>query len=460
MSEIRKLMNEHLSHLESSDPHGIEPAPVVIASRRRRRARAALVTGAAVGVFALAGAGTWLGLRMWDAAPIASNPPLPSVSESPSPLPTPTPTPEESPVLWAGFVTGDDVDVLARLKDPTTGETWSVPTEIDDPGIQDAETSARYFEVGARGTATIVVEVWPDFDLSFGEYAIGGIYEVDGDEIRFIACPSARGSDTCIDEPYGWAGAARVIARDIHYDSLTYPAVAFPQAEWRLTPARSTDSYAGWGSAFLGYAYMFDGIDQTAVLAELMGPDGFLSLPLGDSALVETRGPGIVAGTVNSNFGIVTPFQSFIPSAGYFVSPWYGVDVVTWDDGKDSFTHTPSWAEDSEKWAVVPAKETCAAVDETLLESMDPAQWQAAGKHTAGQTVYLPVEGGNATARAVWEWMSENSWAEQIDPTLTYPYDTFDQFLDARSVFAWERPDGEWVLAIDSFARQHVYECA
>jgi len=243
---------------------------------------------------------------------------------------------------------------------------------------------------------------------------------------------------------------------ETHYDSLTYPANVSPVEDWSLGTAAATE-YSG-SEAIFGTANYFPGIAPEYPDESLYGwDDRHLLAALGASALVEFRGEGDVSGTTGVRFAIETPFGSQINLAQAAQHEWYGAGVVTWDDGVDSFAAS---ADKGGAWNVIPAASACFGADEVLLDDFDPNEWRAMGKHSAGSTVYLPVKGGNAAAKATWEWMRDNSWADQIDEGESYPYDTYGAFLTGRSVFTWQRPDGAWVLAISREAGQRVYECA
>jgi hypothetical protein len=287
------------------------------------------------------------------------------------------------------------------------------------------------------------------------------MFEIEGDTARMLTCPSARAGDTCLDWSTDWEEPGRSLDPDTHYDSLTYPERVQPLEGWTFStaPLASAD-WVDSTNAF-GDANTFPGIATTAEERSSLGRDERIEIvALGESTLVEFRAPGAVPGLTDSRFAMETPYGGVIPSNSSFTDAYYGVGAVTWNDGVDTFTHPEIWGDAPQEFPVRAASLACFGPDETLAQDFDPSEWEVAGTHRLGFDVYLPSEDDNELARAVWITMRDNSWGTDIDPALEYPYATLDEFLDARSVFAWERPDGEWVIAMDGFAGQRVYECA
>lgn len=388
--------------------------------------------------------------------------PEPSASAS-----APEPSPSVTPVAIPEFprVTGADAGVLERLWSPTTGETWHDPVPIENLGLlaydNGIEDNYSYFEIGNRGSARIVAAVPEYFEYFFGGYAVYAMFEIEGDEARLITCPSARAGDACLDWSTDWEEPGRALDTLTHYDSLTYPEHAEVLEGWTLDLAHL--AAADWVDAIqsFGDANAFPGITLAPEEAEFLGRGTPMEIAgLGASTLIEYRAPGDVPGLTDSRLAIETPYGGIVPSLSAFVSSYYGTGAVTWNDGVDTFTHPGIWDPTPQTFPVRPAGGTCFGPDETIAEDFDPSQWVVAGKHRLGFDVYVPADAGNELARAVWTTMRGASWGEDIEPELAYPYETLAAFLDARSLFAWERPDGEWVIAIDDFAGQRVYECA
>jgi hypothetical protein len=352
------------------------------------------------------------------------------------------------------------------LRTPTTGETWHDPVPIDNLGLHTVEEfgiedTYSYFEVGTRGAATIVVTVPEYFEYFSGGFPVYAMFEVEGGEARMITCPSARAGDSCLDWSTDWEQPGRSLDASTHYDSLTYPERIEPLEGWTLTTAHLASSdWVGPVETF-GDANSFPTIATTDEERAFLGREERIMLTeMGDSALVEFRTAGDVPGLTDSRLAIETPYGGIIPSNSAFTSAYYGAGAVTWNDGTDTFTHPELWGDSTTAYPVRAAGLACFGPDETLAGDFDPSQWEVAGTHRLGFDVYVPRDAGNELARAVWITMRDSSWGADIEPSLAYPYETLGEFLDARSVFAWERPDGEWVIAVDGFASQRVYECA
>ena len=361
------------------------------------------------------------------------------------------------------MVSGVDVGVLERLENPTTGEAWHEPREIENMGLAAPKGShdlARYFEVGTHGDARIVAQVYPHYDYTFAENGVEALFEVDSNGARQIACPSTRATDPCVPFVPSWEERGRSIDLSTHYDSLTFPLTTTPTPGWRLSTSAGPTSYV-YEMDLFGYGVAWPAIavdDATRAERGLMHVTTLVQL--GDSRLVEARTPGNIEGTVRSVLGIETPFSSFIPIAPLADHErWYGEGAVTWDDGQETFTHSNIDSGGDFTTEIAPAEAVCAANEDTLAANFDPTEWQVAGHHRQGPPVYVPVDGGNSLAKSAWTWMRAHSWDDHIGSDLPYPYDSYAEFLAARSLFAWERPDGEWVIAVDGFAAPTVNEC-
>ncbi|WP_291379649.1 hypothetical protein [Demequina sp.] len=418
---------------------------------RRKSAGAALIVALSVAVAACSGGNSA------DPSPSAT----PSASAAPSASPSVAPPPPHE------IVSGADVAVLERLNAPTTGETWHEPREIANLGLFyypafDIEDTYRYFEVGNLGAARLVVATTEYFEFYSGGYEVYALFVVTDTSAAMITCPSARGSDACLDWSADWEEPGRYLEPSVAFDTLTYPANVEPLAGWVLQPARlATTSHSTSLQAY-GDANEFPSIATTPDERAFLGRDTRILLTaLGDSNLVEFRAEGDVSGLTDSRYAVETPYGAVVPSESAFSAAYYGQGAVTWTDGTDTFTHPDaSGSGGTMEYPVRSASLACFGPDETIADAFDPSEWEVAGSHRLGFDVYLPVAGGNDLAQDVWQTLRDASWGEDIEPSLAYPFDTFDQFLTARSVLAWERPDGEWVIAIDGYAGQRVYECA
>lgn len=472
MSDIRDVLRTRTSGLAASlrNTDEFDLASTRGTVKRKRAVRAAVVsTAAAVAVVAV-GAGAWAGYSALTVGPATSPSPSATPSGSASEGPSSTPSPSVTPTPDREIVSGADVEILERLENPTTGEHWHEPQPIENLQLEDnadGEDLNNYFAVGTHGKATIIVSTASEFIVYGNGFPVGLMYESDDDGLRFIACPSARDSDDCIDADLVPESVA--IDTTTHYDSLTYPATISPVAGWNLHRTIPDGSYV-LGSSYFGSANTFPGnVSETNDISTFGYEDRIELASLGESTLAEYRVRGMVPGTTASRYVIETPFGSVIwlgegNGNSWEPSPvngeWYSAGAVTWDDGKNTFTKSPEGASSFEKPRPVPAAELCFAPDEVTVDALDPEQWVAAGDHTEGPRVYLPVEGGNDQSKATWKWLSENSFGSEGDEADVYPYSSYKEFLADRSVFAWQRPDGQWVLAINSYAGQRVYECA
>ena len=230
-----------------------------------------------------------------------------------------------------------------------------------------------------------------------------------------------------------------------------------PAKGWSIdTGLNSVDG--AWSSGTFGTVNDFPAFassDDAVANVQYLGESREIAR-LGQSRLIEYRGYADVDGTVGSRFAVRTPFGSEILLDRALWNTWYGDGRVAWADGEDTWGPLDPELEQSAR--VLQAGAYCFSPHEVLIESFDASEWTTAGVHTQGVDVYLPVEGGNDLAKATWKWMKDNSfgWTDE-NP---YPYKKYEDFLEDRSVFAWERPDGQWVLGLNSNAVQSVYECA
>jgi len=366
-----------------------------------------------------------------------------------------------------GIVSGKDVTILERLQSPTTAEVWQTPVEISNLALFTHTDGAtrddyRYFQIGSRDGSRIIAVVEPHFTPLLVAQSIVAVIESDGTSVRMIMCPSARESDGCLSFSNDWVTAGRSLDTATHYDSLTYPRTVEPVPGWTLNVAPLAAS--PWAQTFeaFGEASSFPAFPADADALDMTGHDGQRRViaSLGDSSLVEWRSPSPIRGLVESYLTIETPYGANIASRMTFTSDWYGVDAVTWDDGRDTFTHQTPWGGGTETYPVRSANLTCVIADDALATTFKRNEWVKAGTHRTGRDVYVPKPGGNPLSTAVFNTMKDTSWADEVDPDFAYPYTSYADFEAARSVFAWQRPDGEWVIAIDAFAAQYVYECA
>ncbi|MFV0633783.1 hypothetical protein [Demequina sp.] len=437
------------------------------AVRGRRRTRAVLAgAGGAVAAVAI-GALAWVGYGTLQPEPAMPGPsptqdPTPAATASSSPSPTPTNSTGEGTPAPASAM-GDDAQWLERVVSPTTGETWHAPVALGALGLVGGSGSEQlqYYDIGSVGTWEIVATVWPEFQYFSGGYPVEHLLLMRDGEVRLLTCPSSQSDDTCIvaDDTEGLAEDGTV-----HVDSLSYPN-SVTTAEGLTVQTATPQGYGqrtAYAHEYAGALVAAPGIELTVDDRDFLGMGERRELAtLGDSVLVEDRIDGWVEGLTDARYRIVTPF------GGEIDLPWaladaYGAGAVAWDDGRDTWTHpAPEGASSSEQeYGLLPATRTCFGAAETLDTRHDPTGWVAAGSTVAGQTVYLPRDGGNEVARAVFDAMRGNPEDVQGLEMEQFPYATYEAFLEARSVMTWQRADGQWVVAIDAYAAQRVYECA
>jgi hypothetical protein len=324
-----------------------------------------------------------------------------------NPFTQPRPAPHQ-------IVTGADVAVLERFQAPTTGETWHEPREIENLGLFahpefGMADTYRYFEVGSQGGARLVVATSEYSDLYMGGNAVYAMFAVSESSAAMLTCPSARGGDGCLDWSTDWERPGRYLEPNLVLDSLTYPERVEPLPGWSLQTSRlAATTYATSVQAY-GDANEFPSIATTPEECDFLGRDDRIVLTaLGDSTLVEYRQMGDVPGLADSRFAIETPFDSVIASESALSAAYYGQGAITWNDGVDTFTHDAQYSgAGDEAYPVTSASYACSGPDETRAATFDSTQWQVAGKHRLGFDVYLPVTGGNDTARAVWQTLSD-----------------------------------------------------
>ncbi|WP_062389392.1 hypothetical protein [Demequina iriomotensis] len=466
MSELRDILHQRHHEMAASlrDAPEFDEAAATRAVRTHRRGRVVVMSSSSLAAAAVIASGTWLLLAPADpvVAPAWTPSPSPSVSVSPTSPASPAPEPSASPSGTAEseadpsvpLVTGDDVAVLERLMNPTTGETWHEPVEVDVPAGVEATDHRIYLEVGARADAAIVAAVttYDSFYTTEG-FQVVALLEVDGSGTRQIVCPSTRADDMCVGDTE-IAGAAE--DRETHYDSLTYPRSVTPAAAWTiatgtLDPSTHGGTALGWASLAAGaYAVLPDGTASTSVRTDQTRTE---IAELGGSTLVALETPGEVEGTVEVHYAIDTPLGTRVQVGP--ATAGYGAGAVTWTDGVDTFAHPDGWGVDG----VARPNEPCWGGHEMLDAAHDASRWTLAGESSAGTDVYVPADSSNELARRIFEFERDRSYGELVDPIYVYPYETFQEFLDTRSLFTWQRGDGAWVLGIDSFAGMRYYEC-
>ncbi|WP_028048899.1 hypothetical protein [Cellulomonas sp. URHD0024] len=372
--------------------------------------------------------------------------PAPTPTATPTATPTPTPTLAGPPVRAADL---RDSDVVAHLQHPRTGEVWAPATAAPEFATQIGSYDTAY-RMGTRGDAEIFMTVsGPGY--AWGD-TVTGLYERDASGVRLIACPSARSGDPCVLA----ANSLPTIPRDesTFYDSLTLPAKVSLAPGFELTTAATRELNGTYGQPYGSLPNR----DATAS-DEQVDP----LRDLGALDLVAVTWGSEVSGLKNLWYAFTTPLGTQVRleandvPAGDFAS-------IRWDDGVDP------GSVDKQGQPVVtysPGAGLCLPARYAVDGAHDPTQWRRAGTSADGLSVYLPVDGGNPTSRAVRAWQESNSWtySEEVGGMVTgadagYAFPTDESFLAARALYAVSGPDGQWFLVMRSDAQQIVYECA
>jgi len=430
--------------------------------RRARLQRHAFESVGAAACAGVLGVGVWTLTQSDAATPVdpatrsATPSPAPT-GESPRPTTAPTTAPpavDDGPVARAAAV--DDATVLARLAAPRTGERWH-DEPIDASDALDALFTPEELASGLEPTLLLVGdrEASAIYALSFpaphdeDTVAWGTrveLYEIDEDGPRAILCPSARTGDACAED---FTASKAVADRDTFYDTLTLPAslplddgFALSTAATRADATRVVGLPAPQG----------DEHETLTPVAEL-----------GALTVVQRGVRGEVPGARSFSYAVLTPLRTLVPVADADVP---GLDYldITWDDGVDRGEQVVdgAWA----AYATAPAVDTCSTAQVTVELDHDPAAWRTAGRTADGRDVVVPAA-GNPLAAGVHRRHLESSGT--LDPdtgaTLTgtaagYPYATLDEFLDARSLYGVQGPDGAWHLHLRPEAANVVWECA
>ncbi|MDN4474124.1 hypothetical protein [Demequina zhanjiangensis] len=451
MSELRDILQGRHDRLATSlrDAAEFDELTAVGTVKRRRRTRALVTsTSTVLGVGALSlGAFLLLPGASDDGDPAAtlSPSPTPTVTASPSASPTTAPSaPPEPSEAAVPLVTGDDIGILERLENPTTGETWHQPTLIAAPAPL-ADEGGTFLSVGTRGDADIVLWVAGGFDYWTSGYE-ARLYEIDAAGIRWIQCPSVVPSDRCETPWAEWENGARSFDALTNYDSLTLPRAVSPAPGWSID-LTIADDMALLGNEAPGTTLT---PNERAVLGY---GERTVIATLGPWQLVQDQSDGFVPSLIDVRYRLVSAFGTSIE-----LGSEAGSDYA---DANAAFGG-PNYQGDE----MLPASGTCFRADETIDPHHDADGWVAAGINVDGQRVYLPVEGGNAVSRAVYDTLFDSSWAwsdeagDMVSGVGAYAYSTYAEFLEARSVVTWDRGDGVWVVGIQAQASQQVYECA
>ncbi|WP_315095019.1 hypothetical protein [uncultured Cellulomonas sp.] len=462
--DLHALLARASTEIEGAAPalDGGRLGLVHAAARRRRIVRRTAESFAGVGAVGVVGAGLWLGLGQQPPEPVVpietpTVSPTPSVTPTPTPSPTPTPTQTPTgPPTRAEEI--DDATVIARLSAPRTGESWQTPVRAPEirPVLLGDDSTETVFLVGKRGGASIYLTT---YEL-LGSWVVSGLFEVDAQGARLIACPSARASDPCADEPNNPTPAG--VARDVEtfYDTLTLPASIELGNGFTVTTTSTRGSPSYWYTLYGEAGPLMDDSFAQRVL-----------LDLGPAALVAQERESSLPGLTNLTYGITTPMGTFVRLDPGDV-PAGDFTLIRWDDGVARGAPDPADEYAEPAVSVAPGGENCVATTYSVQDAHVPGEWRPAGTTPGGHRVYVPAAGGTPLSRAVRAWHEENSYT--IAPegvqgdefgavhgaAAGYPFTTDAAFLEAIALFALQGPTGEWLLGMRSDAINVVYECA
>jgi hypothetical protein len=386
----------------------------------------------------------------------------------------------------------DDATARARMANPRTGETWHDP--VDRPDLlgafvgqwDDSHWVGAVLEVGERSGADIVALVVSrsanatEYQRFTGDPDTGhiwGLYEMHEGLPYEVVCPSARTTDPCSADYFYHPEAyeAKPHIRDVFYDSLTFPA-SVDVGSTVLRPLGPEDNYY---SNMDSTPYWGNGWDLIVRRDGTALPDlgGVTLTPLatfGESRLVRVDAETAISGVTNVLWAIETPFGglSRIPSPFYGDRPVGDETTFVWSDGVPHVSENPG-----ETTAAVGHQCGAAYVYSHDIDHVD-SDWVLAGTAPGGIDLFVPVEGGNRVALAVYTRMrdlSEEVYGElyanvhakrgaaaavHTDQVPPYNYDSYEAFLADNALVAFQWADGEWFLVLGTEAMHSVYACS
>jgi|GEM_PF-2328624 len=441
--------NARLRKLEDAIAHnaeGMSPgrrAGAALAIRHRRTRRSVALAAATVTAFAMVGGGGLWALSNLDSTPIVDPPPSPSPSMTPSASPSPSATPTPTPSADSGDTASLVDDATAReLSSPSTGERWHEravlegAADVFDKG-DDFYVPSSLYSVGVRGEATIAVAVADSPQPYSAGYPILGMFEIDSDGIAtFIACPSTRSTDGCLNVSADRLAPGVVYSTSIHYASLTYPETVSTSATGELRTGWLASQW--WGDPSASTAFGEFLVNQSAAT----GPVG----TLGSSSLVAISVDPLLPELAAAAYGITTPYGSVVSFPFSPPTP-VAFDSVTWDDGSSLAN-----VNGAEYPTLVSPSLGCVRADVVTAPTAGAGSWTVAGTAGDGSTVLLPQR-DNALAARVFQALKETSAEGE------YAFPTLDAFLDARALVAIERTPGSLTLAVNSGAAAFVWDC-
>ncbi|UZN02108.1 hypothetical protein [Cellulomonas sp. S1-8] len=457
--DLEDLMARAAVDVEAS----VAPVPTETLSRlrgvvRRRRLRRHAVES--VGALAVVGAVAVAAVLggQHDPLPAVDPTPAPTVSVTPSPTPSPTSTPSPSPgVEAAGPVVREaeiaDATVLARLSAPRTGEVWTTPQRVDPLlAARPREAADDWYLVGHRGAADIYATTGSTASLTEGEIFLYrlhvALYEHEAGVLRRIVCPSARTGDAC---------SPRAPDPAVEDDSATFYDTLTPPRTVRLPGGYTVRTGATWTT---------DGEPMGDMGWVVLGHDVRLLADLGGGLQVVERtvpaDPEAPEGLRTVQFALRLPYGALVDLAQADV-PGGDSATITWDDGVSRADDSP-W----DSRTAPPGGRSCGSgMFSAQTAGFDPSAWTPAGRTSDGRTVYTPAPGRLELATVVFDWQEKNSRTLNPDDALNglegadaYPFDSVEQLVAERALFALQGPGDEWLLGLRNDAMNTVFECA
>jgi hypothetical protein len=453
MTDIRDVLQHRTTSLAHQFRNDVEFDASVAKSavRRKRTVRAALTSSAAVvGVIAV-GSAAWAGYDALNPAPAA--PPTPSAT--PSDLPSATPSATPSPTALERLESATQSERTALQTNPRTSEVWTGQSAFEtDLDIIDLEYWTLV-QVGENGDAAIVAMAPRSYDIFDGGRRIAALLEVDDDGARIIECPRPV-AGLCPQDMGFPFGEDVSIDHDTFYDTLALP--------WGDIAAGGVPLYIATGSPLGDASAWTDFITIDPDYEPAPWASAVDDTPLGSglSMMVRAYGDAAVPGLKAYDYAVRSPFGSYMPILHEAIGG-FEAEGFTWDDGAP----LELWSAEvcgelgdqacPDRW--VSAEERCFPLGVTEDPHHRDRDWVAAGTTADGRTAYVPANGGNDVARAIFETMRDSSWDLEGDAP-NYGFDTYQDFLEARSVITFQLDDERWIIAISPIARNNPYECA
>ncbi|MBN2176381.1 MAG: hypothetical protein JW722_01835 [Demequinaceae bacterium] len=349
----------------------------------------------------------------------------PSASASPTASPSTTPTHPSNTGRDSGMT---DLEALARLLTPQTGETWfDTPVQISTPSwaIGDEyldQDWVTWYELGARDGRSIV---------GFSAEAVQEIFEMAGDGTwEWIPFPSARATVTPTADSFGYDEVPTNTS--LYYDSLTLPAVfTLPTGEPLLTPEYD------WGSPGIPGRESLTPEDGEVV--EQIGGYEVLRIA-GDARWIWSDVYAVTApvGLTYEEFMYVlgTPYGMFIPLE---YAPLGELTDITWAIPTSIATDGYTSLADINDIGCGPRDSD----HNTTVFGTQGSDWVQAGTTAHGDKVYIPTA-TNPLTQPMYD--SYTAFKEGYGETPV----SLEQFLNGPALIGYKAPGtGDWVVYLN-----------